>query len=188
MTGHSIMAAFRIRRLVVMLLIVQVGVAAFAHMAYGKSYANESAAIGNLRAIADTLQQYRALHGSYPDNWQEDLYASVEPDLGQPMFNLDLQTQPQTIQGYNLQYTPQPSGCQEPSCTGFVVEAVPAAFVRWWGQRTRYPNRSFYLDESGIIRHCIGITGAAVTDRTIAWDDQPPEPCRDRSGTSRRAP
>lgn len=135
----------------------------------------ESAAIGNLRALAESLERYRSTSHSYPDAWLDDLYTTVDPDLGPPSFGIDLQTKAQTVVGYMLRYTPQPPGCTGTACRGYTLTAIPHPPRMWlWMVAHGFGTRSFFVDESGIFRQCVGGTGAEATDSTI---DAAPKPC-----------
>jgi len=129
---------------------------------------NEVNAIGNLQNMAHSnLKMYQGVNGSYPDSWQADMYLNATPDYGMPEFDLDIQTKPQTVNSYTYQYRPEPSGCTEPRCDSYTITAVPQV-------AGKTGTRSFFTDQSGMIHHCTGGTGADATDRTI---DQRPEPC-----------
>ena len=154
--------------------LVLVGVMFPAKFVHGSGGAYEVAAIGNLRALGTVLEQFYTVHGHYPDNWLADLYESVEPDLGPPRFAADLQTTPHRVPAYDYQYTPRPAGCSGASCTGYILEATPMITTAWWKPwATQYPARSFFTDESRLIRHCMGTTGADSSDQTIDYQVLP---------------
>ena len=124
----------------------------------GRTTANESAAIGNLRALVSSLEMHRMVRDGYPDSWQDSMYRTADPDFGPPSFDLDIQSTPQTIQGYVYQYTPVQ--CAAQACIGYGLTAVPQ-------EAGRTGTRSFFVDESGRLHHCTGDAGADVTDPQI---------------------
>ena len=135
----------------------------------------ESTALINIRALKESLERYRSTNRSYPDAWFDDLYTTANPVLGPSSFAADIQTKTQTIQGYVFRYAPQPPGCGGTTCRGYTLTAVPHPPRMWlWMVGYVYGTRSFFLDQTGIYRHCAGGTGADATDPTI---DQAPKPC-----------
>lgn len=155
--------------------------------AVGRSIATMSAAIRNLRDLNQALYEYHRSHGSYPnslradtflDETLQDSWSSVEFKERVAYFSAHgaLQTQDRFVSGYLLRYTPTPIGCAGSNCSGYVATAMPLQTSQWWGLKREWTGeRSFYTDESGLIRHCVGSAGAEATDATI---DQPPRPCR----------
>ena len=128
-----------------------------------------STAVGRLRALSWALRDYRSTHYSYPDTWHVDMSGHLEkirrkldefvhrpPDF---MFELDLQSSAKPVEAYLYRYTPLPTGCVEPHCSGYTLTATPSP------QYSTY--RSFVIDESGTIRHCVGNAGADAADPTI---------------------
>jgi len=142
----------------------------------GRVRINETAAVGNLKALAKSLDIHRTFDDShsYPDDWLTGMYTEAEEQKGVPYgllsFGVDMQTTPQKVQGYLYQYTPSPAGCAEPNCTEYTITAVPAPPIG----TSKTGERSFFLDESGTIRHCTGVTGAKATNPPI---DQAPTAC-----------
>ena len=130
--------------------------------------ANESQVITNLRPVVGILEDYRSQHDGYPDSWQADLYgATAYAEETLPKFNLDLQQAAQPVDGYSYRYLPMPQGCVEPQCQAYRLTAIP--------QRPgETGTRSFLLEESGLMRHCTGATGAGPNDPTL---DEDPVPC-----------
>lgn len=119
-----------------------------------RAAANEAAAMGNLRSVVTALEMYRTGGGNYPAAWQDDLYAEAEPDFGPPQFDLEMDDS--EVQGYRHTYTAQPDGCTD-ACSGFVISSVPATY----GQTG---SRAFFVDHTGVIRHCAGEGPADATD------------------------
>ena len=133
-------------------------------------YSNESVAIGDLRALASALGMYQWKKHSYPDDWQADMYPRSGFQYGMPSFDLDIQSTAQLAKGYRYRYTPMPSGCSEPNCTGFILTAVPET-------PGTTGTRSFFVDESQKVRHCKGGTGANASDMVVEVE-QEPRPCQ----------
>lgn len=98
--------------------------------------ANESAAISALHTIATAAQSYRSVNATYPENLA-DLGVNSNPPYIDTI--LGCSSQPCTKQGYNFALTG--------TTYTFTATAVPTTF-----QRTGI--RSFYIDESNIIRFC----------------------------------
>ena len=127
----------------------------------GRTTANESAAVGNLRALVSSLEMFRSVNNAYPltANWVANMYTTPDPDFGPPSFNhaMDGSACPpgaasSCTQGYLYTYT---SGAG----TVYTVNTNPSVLGNTG-------TRSFFADESGVIRHCTG-TGATVTDPSI---------------------
>lgn len=134
----------------------------------GSVMASETMAIGNSRALVSSLEMYRSVYRSYPDGWLDDMYTKADPDFGPPVFALDLQAVAQTVQNYQYRYTPLPTGCEEPNCTGYALSTTPV--------NESAGTRSFFTDQIGEIRHCTGAAGARATDPTI---NQTPIACQE---------
>ncbi len=98
--------------------------------------ANESAAVAALHTIATAAQSYRSVNATYPANLA-DLGVNSDPSYIDTI--LGCSSQPCTKQGYNFTLTG--------TTYTFTATAVPVTF-----QRTGI--RSFYIDESNIIRYC----------------------------------
>ena len=128
---------------------------------------NETAAMGNLRALGYSLEIYRSAHRYYPDEWLADMYTNQDPDFGPPSFGSDIQSRLQTVQGYDYRYTSLPMGCAEPSCTQYALTATPHI-------PGKTGIRAFFTSESGGIHHCNG----ERADARDALIDRPPHRCR----------
>ena len=102
---------------------------------------------------------------------------AIQGDASEPRlmpFAIDIQTAPQTFSGYDYHYIPLPLSCTEPQCTRFTLSAIPRKF----GKTGR---RSFFIDESGTMRHCVGRAGVDATDSPL---DESPKECN--KGDSRQ--
>lgn len=124
--------------MIVVAIIALLAAIAIPNVLRGRATANESAAIGNVRALVNGLEMYRATNNEYPDDWQADLYTDAEPDYGPPSFDLDLGTG-DDVQGYSYVYA-------QGSATTYDLDVYPAG--------TSDGTKAFHVDESGTVRHC----------------------------------
>lgn len=138
--------------MIVVSIIALLAAIAIPNVLRGRTTANESAAIGNLRALVSSLEMYRSVNNAYPANgaaaWQDDMYVNADPDFGPPSFSGDL-VAGATIQGYDYTFVGVAAG------TTYTLNAVPNA-VGTTG------TRAFLATESGLIRHCNAAAGAGV--------------------------
>ena len=147
--------------MIVVAIIALLAAIAIPNVLRGRTTANESAAIGNMRAIISSLEMFRSVNNVYPNNaanafrtalYGADCVAATAPvpDFGPPSFCV---ADGATVQGYNWTYTGVVAG------TTYTMSAVPATL-------NTTGTRSFFADETGLIRHCTGTT-ATVADPTI---------------------
>ena len=152
--------------MIVVAIIALLAAIAIPNVLRGRTAANESSSIGNLRALVSSLEMVRTVNLTYPalETWQATMYGTdclaataPVPDFGPPSFctadlNAGAGAPPagSQVQGYTYNYT----GAAAPAQT-YTITAVPVV-VNSTG------TRSFFLDESGVIRHELGITGATV--------------------------
>ena len=134
--------------------------------------------LGALQVLGSSLEMYRRVKSSYPDNWQADMFPDSDLPFAPLDFNRDIQLSAQydAYTHYKYLYTPLPVGCKEPNCTHYTLSAIPSLtdVPIWYRLRgTRY--RSFFSDETGVVRHCVGSSGADATDPPI---DEAPVKCR----------
>ena len=158
--------------MIVVAIIALLAAVAIPNILRGRATSNESAAIGNLRALVASLEMYRSVNNVYPatNTWQAQMYGAdcaagtaPAPDFGPPSFCVSMAAS--TIQGFNYTYT----GAAAPAQT-YTVLAVPTTL-------NTTGTRSFLATESGLIRHCVG-TGTAANMATNATIDQAPtNPC-----------
>ena len=137
--------------------------------------AHQIVAQANLRKLASSLEIYLSEQGSYPTDWLREMYEEPERDggftYGPAEFAFDIQSSPsKTMQGYQYRYTPKPAGCQAGKCSGYALTAVPAG-KPIFGVSV---DRSFYIDHTGILRHCLGTSEADAADPLA---DDEPTPC-----------
>jgi hypothetical protein len=135
-------------------------------------------ATSSLKGLVASLELYRSVHQGYPDAWLEDMYPKNEQSFGPPAFAVDLQSAPQVFYAYHeYRYTPPPLGCVEPNCHSYTLAALPTPALRQYKKyryRGRVPVESYFVDQTGVIRHCKGHAGADATDPPI---DQPLTKC-----------
>ena len=156
--------------MIVVAIIALLAAIAIPNVLRGRTTANEAAAIGNLRALLSSLEMARSVNQAYPalETWQATMYGAdclaataPVPDFGPPSFctadlNAGAGAPPvgSQIQGYSYNYT----GAAAPAQT-YTINANPVNL----GQTG---TRSFFVDQSGVIRHCTG-AGADVNDVSI---------------------
>ena len=153
--------------MIVVAIIALLAAIAIPNVLRGRTTANESACIGNMRALVSSLEMYRSVNNTYPDNtageWQLRMYTNPTPDFGPPSFNVAMTAS--TVQGYNYTYTGVVNG------PTYDVLAVPTTL-------NTTGTRSFQTDESGLISHCTGTAILAnFTDGNEATIDAAPTAC-----------
>ncbi|MBI3321081.1 MAG: prepilin-type N-terminal cleavage/methylation domain-containing protein [Candidatus Omnitrophica bacterium] len=157
--------------MIVVAIIALLAAIAIPNVLRGRTTANETAAVGNLRALVSSLEMERSVNNLYPDTtgaapgtFLAAMYGATcaagvvpDPDFGPPSFCLALIAPGGTVQGYNYTYANGITAGQT-----YSVLAVPTG-VGTTGTRT------FVATQTGLIRHCTG-TGTAVnmTDATPA--------------------
>ncbi|MBI3088405.1 MAG: prepilin-type N-terminal cleavage/methylation domain-containing protein [Candidatus Omnitrophica bacterium] len=167
--------------MIVVAIIALLAAVAIPNVLRGRTSANESAAISNMRALMSSLEMYRSVNNVYPDDFDDDMYGAggdcdagvaPDPDYGPPSFCLDL-IAGDDVQGFDYIYTNLPAACDNTAgseCVQFTLTADPV-------DAGRTGTRSFYVDESGTIRHCTADADddlATVADETL---DDPPADC-----------
>jgi len=160
--------------MIVVAIIALLAAIAIPNILRGRTTANESAAIGNMRALISSLEMVRSVNQVYPAaaTWQATMYGAnclvatePNPDFGPPSFCLPLT--PSAAQGYNYTYT----GAAAPA-QAYTVLAVPVTLGTTG-------TRSFFTNQSGLINHCqgppVGTVGGGPAWTTI--DAAPTNPC-----------
>ena len=145
--------------MIVVAIIALLAAIAIPNVLRGRTTANETSAIGNLRALVSSAEMYRSVQNEYPSlaTWQAEMYGAnclvataPNPDYGPPSFCSLLTgvagapAAGSDIQGYRYTYT----GVADPAQT-YGILAIPVT------QGTT-GTRSFYVDQSGLVRHCQG--------------------------------
>ena len=160
--------------MIVVAIIALLAAIAIPNVLRGRTSANESASIGNLRALVSSVEMYRSVNNVYPAqaNWAADMYpAGGVPAFGPPAFNIAMAGQ--TVQGYNYTYNSIPAGCVDGppgTCTQYSLLAVPQAL-------NQTGTRSFWVNEAGTTRHCVGTGTIANGGAWNTIDQGPTNPC-----------
>ena len=126
--------------MIVVAIIALLAAIAIPNVLRGRTTANESASIGNLRALVSSLEMYRSVNNAYPltDAFQDDMYTNANPDFGPPAFDEDLSAIT-TVGPYTYVYTG--------TASTYTLNAAPATPLTTGTRR-------FHADESGLLRHC----------------------------------
>ena len=152
--------------MIVVAIIALLAAIAIPNVLRGRTSANEAAAIGNTRALMSSLEMFRSVNNVYPltANWVADMYTTPTPDFGPPSFNHVMNNSAcpsgpasSCTQGYRYNYT-------GPAGNTYTITAIPDV-------ANSTGTRAFFVDESGVIRHCTGASGATVASLSI---DQAP--------------
>jgi prepilin-type N-terminal cleavage/methylation domain-containing protein len=148
--------------MIVVAIIALLAAIAIPNVLRGRTTANETAAIGNLRALVSSLEMYRSIYQNYPSAWRANMYTNVNPAFGPPSFNLtDAQLTNPGVQGFNYIY----AGTN----TTYDFRALPISPATG--------SRSFLANEMGLIRHCSGPTATVLQLDDEATIDAPPTTC-----------
>ncbi len=161
--------------MIVVAIIALLAAIAIPNVLRGRTTANESAAIGNLRALISSLEMVRSVNQVYPDqtvatlDFRDTLYGvdgapcvaggAPNPDFGPPSFCLALTGggAANTVQGFVYTYANGATIGQT-----YTVLATP-------GTLGTTGTRSFVANETGLVRHCTGTgTAANMLDATPA--------------------
>ena len=152
--------------MIVVAIIALLAAIAIPNVLRGRTTANESSAIGNLRALVSSLEMFRSVNNDYPKDtsWVAQMYPAGVPAFGPPSFNLAMTGQ--TVQGYMYTYLALPAACTDAAndCTNYTVSAIPQT---WGGTGVR----SLVADSTGVIRHCTGTAQGQTADPTGAGQD-----------------
>jgi len=143
-----------------------------------RSTANESAAIGNLHTLANSLEMYRSVNNEYPlpASWGAAMYGACpggaglpNPDFGPPSFCFPMLAN-SLVQGF--QYTYTGANCAATGCQSYDMTAVPQL-------SGTNGSRSLFVNSVGVIRHCTCPASGAcpAADATDPSIDQPPVAC-----------
>ena len=162
--------------MIVVAIIALLAAIAIPNVLRGRTTANESAAIGNARALMSSLEMFRSVNNAYPlgtaGTWLANMYTTPDPDFGPPSF------------AHAMDGTVCPSGVASSCVQGYRYTYASAAGTTY--QLLAIPDtqgttgtRSFFLNESGVIRHCQGPPVGTIlngpTWNTI--DAAPTNPC-----------
>ncbi len=162
--------------MIVVAIIALLAAIAIPNVLRGRTAANESAAIGNTRAVVSSLEMFRSTQNTYPTTagtWLTSMYGAgavpaacaaglaPDPDFGPPSFCNTMAggatAATGLVQGYKWTYTPVASGAT------YTVQTTPLTL-------NNTGTRSFFVNESGLIRHCttaVQDAQATVASQTI---------------------
>ena len=141
--------------MIVVAIIALLAAIAIPNVLRGRLTANESAAIGNLRAMISSLEMYRSVYGAYPQraNWNTQMYVP-QPPFGPPSFSAaTLGSSGLGVQGYQYIYT------DGSSSQSYVLTAGPVT-------SGRTGSRGFRTSEQGTIQHCSSLADLQFPDGT----------------------
>ena len=139
--------------MIVVAIIALLAAIAIPNVQRGRTTANESAGIGNLRALVSSLETSRSVNNSYPTTavgWQTTMYGAncnagtaPDPDFGPPSFCRTLTGggAANTVSGFIYTYAGSATG------DTYTLLAAPGV-IGTTGTRT------FFVDQTGLIRHC----------------------------------
>ena len=175
--------------MIVVAIIALLAAIAIPNVLRGRTTANESAAIGNSRALMSGLEMYRSVNSRYPqdENWGgggvTTMYPAGLPGFGPPSFGTAaigaVLAAPDTVQGYTYTYATIPAACIDGNndCAQYTMLVVPQ-------NNGRTGTRAFFLNETGVVRHCQCVAPPAACGATAgngaAWntiDQGPTTPC-----------
>jgi prepilin-type N-terminal cleavage/methylation domain-containing protein len=156
--------------MIVVAIIALLAAIAIPNVLRGRTTANESASIGNLRALVSSLEMARSVNQAYPDlvganTWLNVMYVNANPDFGPPSFQVAMAAS--LVQGYNYTYAAGATPGQQ-----YTLLAVPAT-IGTTGTRT------FFVNEAGLVRHCQS-PPAGTAANGPGWatiDAAPTNPC-----------
>ena len=146
--------------MIVVAIIALLAAIAIPNVLRGRATANETAAVGSLRALLSSLEMYRSVNNAYPTNWSS-MGVAVPPFYPQP-FTSQTSNLAQTVQGYTYAYTG--------AASQYTLTAVPSA--------ANIGSRQFLTNESGLVRHCLNSSSTvAITSSDNTIDGSPNNPC-----------
>ena len=157
--------------MIVVAIIALLAAIAIPNVLRGRTTANESSAIGNVRALISSLEMVRSVNNEYPLNatWLATMFGAdcnigtvPDPDFGPLSFCQTLTGggAANTISGFVYTYAGTATGGT------YTLLAVPAT-LGTTGTRT------FFADQSGLVHHCTG-TGAVGSGAGWNTIDAPP--------------
>ena len=156
--------------MIVVAIIALLAAVAIPNVLRGRTTSNESAAVGNLRALVASAEMYRSVNNVYPTTWNTDMYGAncnagtaPDPDFGPPSFCLDLDAGG-AVQGFTYTYADGAAPVNT-----YTMIAVPVTLGTTG-------SRSFLADQTGLLRHCLG-TGTAAQLATESTLDAAPSAC-----------
>lgn len=159
--------------MLVVTIIALLAAIAIPNVLRGRMNANEAAALGNMRAIAASLENAHTVNNGYPATdgtaFRDTLYGvdcdpatTPRPDFGPPSFCrvLDGSVANALRQGFLYTYLAPAGGA------AYTLNVEPQILNVTGG-------RSFFMDQTGMIRHCTGSTADAADNPLTEF----PLPC-----------
>ena len=137
--------------MIVVAIIALLAAIAIPNVLRGRATANETAAVGNLRALLSSLEMYRSVNNAYPTAWSSMGVASPA------FYPMPFQTIASVVQGYTYAYTG--------GNAVYTMTAVP---------QVNAGGRAFFVQQDGLVRHCLGSTAPDSAYTTIS---EPPTNC-----------
>ena len=153
--------------MIVVAIIALLAAIAIPNVLRGRTTANETAAIGNLRALISGSEMYRSVNNTYPGPDDAAFLAAMVPGAPAPPYvpqPFTVWAGGPTVQGYTYNFsstTGAAGACTTAGgdCVLYDVDANAAGL----GQTGV---RSFVADQSGQIRHCLAGAPGADADST----------------------
>ena len=128
----------------------------------GKKDVSEAIARGNMRVLGESLAMYRHIHNAYPWKWSQ-MFPKDNPPFAPRLFQAMEERNQMEYQGYMLTYLPM-------SGYSFRLTATPLRV----GKRAAL---SFFLDQTGYLRHCLATQNGQVANDRDAPEADPPAEC-----------
>ncbi len=152
--------------------IAMIAAIAIPNFVRARTTANESAAVGNLRALGASLEAYRSVNAHYPQtsDWGIALSPVGTQSYAPASFRTSGSLTDYDQRGYSFTYTSTYTSDTSDGPGEYAITATP---IKLHTSGTR----GFYLDDTGVIRHCTANAQeqhAKLTDRSI---DEEPGPC-----------
>ena len=152
--------------MIVVAIIALLAAIAIPNILRGRTSANESAAIGNVRAVVSSIEMFRSVNNTVPvaGTWAAQMYpGGGQPAFGPPSFNGALGGV-LAVQGYNYTYV------DNQGTGAYTLVATPVTL-------NTTGTRSFFANESGAVRHCVGTGTAGGGPNWATLDAAPTNPC-----------
>ena len=144
--------------MIVVAIIALLAAIAIPNVLRGRASANETASIGNMRAMLSSLEMYRSVNNAYPDAWSK--MGSATP----PFYPQPFQTLPNTVQGFAYAYT-------YTDANTYAITGIPQT-------PGTTGSRQFLTNQSGLIRHCLSTSSSVVvTTASNTIDASPNTTC-----------
>ena len=151
--------------MIVVAIIALLAAIAIPNVLRGRATANESAAIGNIRALVSSQEMYRSVNNTYPTvagGWQAAMFPAGAPAYAPPSFNNPMDgTAAAQVQGYIYTYADGVTPGQQ-----YTLTALPSA-------PNQTGTRAFFVDDTAVIRHCNGVAGGGAATVASLTIDQP---------------